>query len=133
MNVDGSKQTNLTNHPASDKCFSWSPDGNKIAFSSDRDGNEGIYVMNADGSEQVWITNNHAMCPSWSPDGKSIVFYSLTKDDSEEEKEGEESLYWHEVNMEIYIMNANGSEQVNLTNSPSYDGYPSCSPTLPKK
>src|SRR5919108_75928 len=37
MNPDGSDQTHLTNDPANDKIASWSPDGEKIAFSSDRD------------------------------------------------------------------------------------------------
>ena len=39
---------------------SFSPDGSKIAFSSDRDGNYEIYVMNADGSNQTRLTNNPA-------------------------------------------------------------------------
>jgi len=33
-------------------------------------------------------------------------------------------------NTEIYIMNADGSEQKNITNNPAYDGYPSWSPLL---
>jgi Tol biopolymer transport system component len=32
---------------------------------------------------------------------------------------------------EIYVMNADGSEQINLTKNPAYDGYPSWSPFLP--
>ncbi len=53
MDADGGRRTNLTNHPADDASFSWSPDGRHILFSSDRDGNLEIYVMNADGSGQV--------------------------------------------------------------------------------
>jgi len=31
-------------------------------------------------------------------------------------------------NFEIYVMNADGSEQTNLTNNPAWDEYPSWSP-----
>ena len=34
---------------------------------------------------------------------------------------------WYEMNAEIYVMNADGSELTNLTNNPAYDGYPSWS------
>jgi len=130
MNPDGSNQTNLTNNPVWDGCLSWSPDGKKIAYSSKRDVKGGIYVMNADGSNQTWLTNNHAMCPSWSPDGKWIVFYSLIKDEVEELNFEEKSRFWYEFNMEIYIMNTDGSNQLNLTNNSAYDGYPSWSSFL---
>ena len=36
---DGSNPANLTNSPAADTDPAWSPDGTKIAFSSERDGN----------------------------------------------------------------------------------------------
>ena len=130
MNADGSNQTNLTNNPVWDGCLSWSPDGMKIAYSSKREVDGGIYVMNADGSNQTWLINNHAMCPSWSPDGFKIVFYSLIKDKNEETKIVEETQYWHEANIEIYIMNTDGSNQLNLTNNSAYDGYPSWSSFL---
>ena len=35
----------------------FSPDGTKIAFTSNRDGNTEIYVMDADGTDQTRITN----------------------------------------------------------------------------
>ncbi len=54
------EQTKLTNNPAYDMVPSFSPDGSKIAFTSDRDGNNEIYIMNADGSEQTRLTNNPA-------------------------------------------------------------------------
>ena len=136
MNADGSKQTRLTNNPAFDCMPSWSPDGKKIAFSSERDGHTDlyvktdVYVMNTDGSKQTRLTNNSAMCSSCSPDGEKIAFYSLVKDGNEEKDNGEEATWWYELNMEIYIMNPDGSEQTNLTNNSAYDGYPSWSPFL---
>src|SRR3954451_16005810 len=57
MNADGTAQTNLTNNPGGDATPTWSPDGAKIAFSSDRDGNSEIYTMNADGTGQTRLTN----------------------------------------------------------------------------
>ena len=50
MNADGTGQTNLTNNVAVDSWPAWSPDGTKIAFTSQRDGNGEIYSMNADGT-----------------------------------------------------------------------------------
>ena len=130
MDSDGSNQTRLTDNPAWDGCLSWSPDGKKIAFASRRDGNSEIfygnselYVMNADGSNQTRLTDNPSfdMAPFWSPDGKKIAFYSL-RNDVPPEKD-----WWYEWNAEIYVMNADGSEQKNITNNPGYDGYPSWS------
>ena len=127
MNTDGSNQTRLTDNPAFDGCLSWSPDGKKIAFASRRDGNSEIfygnseiYVMNADGSNQTRLTNNPSfdMAPCWSPDGKKIAFYSLRNDVPPEKDE----RLWYEMNAEIYVMNADGSEQKNITNNPAYDG-----------
>ena len=57
MNVDGSRQTRLTNNLEEDSWPSFSPDGSKIAFSSNRDGSVGIYIMNVDGSGQTRLTN----------------------------------------------------------------------------
>jgi len=36
----------------------FTPDGRKIAFSSDRDGNPEIYMMNIDGTDLVNLTND---------------------------------------------------------------------------
>lgn len=62
--------------------FAWnihpavSPDGNKIAFSSDRGGLSNIWVMNIDGTDLKQVTkekNNIMHSPKWSPDGQYIV------------------------------------------------------------
>ena len=102
MNADGTGETRLTNNPAFDGHPDWSPDGEKIAFERDFDE---IYVMNAaDGSGQTRLTTGEA--PSWSPDGEKIAF----------------------ARGDIYVMNADGTGETRLTNSPTFDGYPDWSP-----
>ena len=49
MDAEGRNQINLTNNPAEDLAAQWSPDGQRIVFTSDRDGSWDIYVMDADG------------------------------------------------------------------------------------
>jgi DNA-binding winged helix-turn-helix (wHTH) protein len=59
----------LTSNNATDHRPAWSPDGSRIAFSSNRDGKNEIYVMDADGSNVKRLTNNLAddVNPGWSP------------------------------------------------------------------
>jgi TolB protein len=54
--------------------FLWSPDGSRIAFTSNRDGSEGLYVMNADGSDSRRLTPSSERLLSWSPDGLKLAF-----------------------------------------------------------
>jgi Tol biopolymer transport system component len=58
VNADGSNQRRLTRNPAGEGSSTWSPDGRKIAFTSNRDGFYQIYVMKADGSDQHSLTAN---------------------------------------------------------------------------
>ena len=56
----------------------FSPDGTRLAFSSNRDGNSEIYVMDRDGSNLRRITNHPSIdsTPTWSPTGAQIAFTS---------------------------------------------------------
>jgi dipeptidyl aminopeptidase/acylaminoacyl peptidase len=78
----------------------------KIAFQSGRDGNLEIYTMNPDGSSVIRLTNNPTTgavdrFPAWSPDGNKIAFTRWNLDFS---------------SLNIYVMNADGSNQTNISN-----------------
>jgi imidazolonepropionase-like amidohydrolase/Tol biopolymer transport system component len=54
----------------------FSPDGSRIAFTSDRGGGDNIWIMNADGSDKRQLTKEDFRLlnqPTWSPDGRYIV------------------------------------------------------------
>ena len=103
----------LTDHDASDRSPSWSPDGQRIAFTSDRDGNLGVYVMDADGANPRRLTDHDASdgYQSWSPDGRRIAFQS-----------------YRDGNWEVYVMDADGGNSQRLTDHDASDGNPSWSP-----
>jgi hypothetical protein len=154
MDADGSNQTRLTDNPEPDWQPAWSPDGTRIAFASARDGIYQIYIMNAGGSNQTRVIyglrteqahpswspynggeiafaadyyGNWEICvvgalhgietrlhhpasdlnPTWSPDGSKIAFATN-----------------RDRNREVYVMNADGSNQVNLTNNQANDDEP---------
>lgn len=68
----------VTSHPAHDISPVFSPDGRKIAFSSNRHGGYDIYVVAAQGGRPTRLTVDSAterVC-GWSPDGKNILFAS---------------------------------------------------------
>ena len=62
--------------------------------------------MGADGTNPVPLTTSGSInsAPDWSPDGAMIAFYS--------NRDGNE---------EVYVMNADGSNQVRLTNHATDD------------
>lgn len=54
----------------------FSPDGSRIAFTSDRGGGDNIWLMNADGSDKRQVTEEKFRLlnqPTWSPDGRFIA------------------------------------------------------------
>ena len=102
-------RTRLTNNAADEGSAPWSPDGTKLAFTSNRDGNYEVYVMNADGSSQTRLTNTTSadVAPQWAPNGTQILFVS--------NRDG---------NYEIYRLNSDLSTN-RLTNNAAADGYDS--------
>jgi WD40-like Beta Propeller Repeat len=119
INPDGTGQTQLTS-TGDARGPKWSPDGTKIAFYRLIGDNWDIWVMNADGSGFTQLTTDPAsdIAPAWSPDGTSIAFETLRDDTNP----------FCPCNSEIYRMDADGSNQVRLTNSTATDRSPDWSP-----
>lgn len=126
MNADGTGQIPLTTSvaPVINGEPVWSPDATKIAFTSNRAGRGSeIWVMGADGTNPVRLTTNiqigfaegsgpvysQDLSPSWSPDGTKIVFSSTRQIGSRSE---------------IYVINADGNNEVRLTNDAFEDRDP---------
>ncbi|MCA1602108.1 MAG: protein kinase, partial [Acidobacteria bacterium] len=78
MRTDGSELRDLTNDTFRHYWPRWSPDGNRIAFSSRRSGNYELWIINRDGSGLQQLTRDHASPGAhyspWSPDGKRIAY-----------------------------------------------------------
>ncbi len=112
---DGSNVRNLTaGFPGWDSGWSWSPDGQWIAFTSNRDGDWEIYRMAPDGSNIQRLTFHPSQdgFPAWTPNNESIVFTSDRTGDAE-----------------IYIMNADGSNVQLLASRPTtFETQPYVSP-----
>jgi Tol biopolymer transport system component len=136
--------TNLTNNPANDEWARWSPDNKQIVFDSNREGRVfEVYVMNADGSGVTRLTDAPVLSryPSWSPNGKEIVFrhgidiYVMNADGSGAptrlttevapsfaqmpvfSPDGRYVAFmsFREGYCSVFRMNADGSDQINLT------------------
>jgi serine/threonine protein kinase/tricorn protease-like protein len=77
---DGKQIREVTNDEPFDRYVRWSPDGKRIAFSSDRNGGGQIWATNADGSGLKQLTFNSSAdmatgFPVWSPDGTKLAVY----------------------------------------------------------
>mgnify|MGYP002138456104 FL=1 len=96
----------------------------KIAFISNRDDENGeIYVMDADGNNLKRLTSNKYFedAPAWSPDGRKIYFSRELRDVNDT---SEKSVR----NMEIFVMDADGTHETRLTEKAGGDGGPQLSP-----
>ena len=128
VNVDDflnnrARPRNITNSSAAiDDDPDWSPDGQKIVFTShavtDDPTNSAtaeIYAIDPDGAgTPARLTNNteEERAPAWSPDGKRIVFCCRRGG----------------PDFEICVMNADGTGQVQITDNSVPDLTPSWSP-----
>jgi Tol biopolymer transport system component len=89
-----------------------SPDGRRVAFTSNRSGVWEIWLADPDGANAVQLTSMGAVTgsPRWSPDGQLIAFHSS-----------------FEGQWEVFVISAAGGKPRNLTSQPARDGFPSFS------
>jgi len=134
MNADGSSATQLTDTPGDDAHPHWSADG-RIFFNSARttpdlsadwsSQHHEIFSMKADGSDVKQHTNCDTVCTfgSPSPDGKRLAYRKVL--------DGEGLNWAQEIgarNSEVFVSRMDGSNEINLSDSPAFDGWPVWSP-----
>ena len=93
----------------------FSPDGRKVAFTSNRNGDSSeIWVADADGSNPWQLTHGPGLnqgSPRWSEDGRQIAFDSLSS----------------EGGADIFTIDSTGGQPRRLTSAPSAQAQPSWS------
>ncbi|MBI5705726.1 MAG: PD40 domain-containing protein [Armatimonadetes bacterium] len=106
---DGTDRRTLGDGGDSDEIWPvYSPNGSKILFSYDYS----LWTMAPDGSNRVHLNPAALTSPSWSPDGRKIVCHGLGVGGY----------------MDLYILDSDGSNLVNITNNSGQDWHPAWSP-----
>ncbi|MBN1181152.1 MAG: PD40 domain-containing protein [Bacteroidales bacterium] len=112
INIDGSGFYRTGIVPKYYYVLGWSPNGEWFILSNG--GN--LYRINADGTNKIQLTYSgldYLGCnPKWANDSSKIVFCSF-RDNG---------------NKDIFIMNNDGTSQINLTKTPEIENFPSFSP-----
>jgi hypothetical protein len=90
----------------------WSPDSNRLVCRSGRDNRQGIWIANRDDTNWVQVTSDgNDAFPRWSPDGAKIAFHRESGGD-----------------VDLYVMNADGSNIRRLTDATGPDTLPVWTP-----
>lgn len=132
-NLDGSALTRLTQNPQYDAEPIISADGKKIVFGSQREGDFDIYVMDADGSnvKRLTDTTGYDGGPWFSPDGSQIVWRAWHPQTAEEKAQWQDNMvnnYIQSTPLDIWVMDADGSNKQRLTNNGATNWAPSWHP-----
>ena len=114
VDAAGGPERRLTRHAYTESGFAWSPDSRRIVYAREKRG--GVYTIDVDGTGDRRLTRNplkQDFSPDgfgYSPDRRTIAYAS--------DRTGKG---------DIYLMNAGGGNQRQLTNGPNVDGAPAWS------
>ena len=91
VGIDGAEPRRFSQGPKRDASPRWSPDGTRLAFTSNREEKTGaqLYVIPAEGGEALRLTDlgkESADEPVWSPDGTQIAFSARVRDAAYDEE-----------------------------------------------
>ena len=122
VNLDGSGLARLTDSPGYDAEAAISPDGKRIVFTSMRDGDLELYAMNADGTHVRRLTHAKGYDGGafFSSDGTKIVYRAYHPKAGPETREYEALLklgLTRPSRMELFVMDADGSNQRQVTDN----------------
>jgi Tol biopolymer transport system component len=120
--ADGSGLTRLFGTPGYDAEATLSRDGRRVVFTSTRDGDLDLYVMNADGSSVQRLTTEIGYDGGafFSADGRQIVYRAYHPTDPQQIQDFQRLLGLKLVRptqLDIWVMNADGSNKRRLTNN----------------
>jgi len=133
VGVDGKDLHRITNYGVYTAEGVLSPDGKTIVFTSLKDGDLDIYTMNIDGTnvKQLTHTRGYDGGPWWSPDGTKIVYRANHPTEPADVAEYNALLARHLVKpsrVELFVMNADGSDQRQITHLGGANFGPSWTP-----
>lgn len=119
-NPDGSDRRRLTSYGVYTAEATLSPDGKTLVFTSLKDGDLELYTMNVDGTNVRRLTNTPGYDGGafFSPDGRQIVYraWHPTGDSLQTYRNLLAQRLVRPNRMELFVMNADGSGQRQITN-----------------
>ena len=132
-NPDGSGLTRLTDNPKYDAEPIIASDGKSIVFGSQRDGDFDIYRMDADGSNVKRLTDTvgYDGGPWFSPDGSKIAWrawHPQTDGEKAQWRDNMQNNYIISTPLDIWVMDADGSNKQRLTDNGATNWAPSWHP-----